>query len=314
MATTTSITTTYAGEFAGKYISAALLSGKTLADGAITVKPNVKFKEVVKKISTDAIVKDATCDFDPTSTLTLTERILQPEEFQVNLELCKKDFRSDWEAIQMGYSSFDNLPPSFADFLIGHVAEKVAQKTEQNIWGGVNATAGEFDGLTVLMAADSDVNDAANGSETSYTSSNIVSLLGNVVDSVPSAVYGKEDLTIYVPTVALQAYVRALGGFGASGLGAAGTNAQGQQWYNMGNALSFEGIKIQHAPGMPADHIVAGESSNIYFGTGLLADHNEVKLLDMGDLDGSQNVRVIMRFTAGVQYGIGSDLVLQTLA
>jgi len=314
MATTTSITTTYAGEFAGKYISAALLSGKTLADGAITIKPNVKFKEVVKKISTDAIVKDATCDFDATSTLTLTERILQPEEFQVNLELCKKDFRSDWEAVQMGYSSFDQLPPNFADFLIGHVASKVAEKTEQNIWGGVNATAGEFDGLTVLMAADSDVNDAANGSETSYTSSNIVTLLGNVVDSVPSAVYGKEDLTIYVPTVALQAYVRALGGFASGGQGAAGVNAQGQQWYNMGNALSFEGIKIQHAPGMPSDHIVAGEASNIYFGTGLLADHNEVKVIDMADLDGSQNVRVIMRFTAGVQYGIGGDLVLQTLA
>lgn len=314
MATTTSITTTYAGEFAGKYISAALLSGKTLADGAITIKPNVKFKEVVKKISTDAIVKDATCDFDATSTLTLTERILQPEEFQVNLELCKKDFRSDWEAVQMGYSSFDQLPPNFADFLIGHVASKVAEKTEQNIWGGVNATAGEFDGLTVLMAADSDVNDAANGAETSYTSSNIVTLLGNVVDAVPSAVYGKEDLTIYVPTVALQAYVRALGGFASGGQGAAGVNAQGQQWYNMGNALSFEGIKIQHAPGMPSDHIVAGEASNIYFGTGLLSDHNEVKVIDMADLDGSQNVRVIMRFTAGVQYGIGGDLVLQTLA
>ncbi len=313
MATTTSITTTYAGEFAGKYISAALLSGKTLAEGAITVKPNVKFKEVVKKISTDAIVKNATCDFDPTSTVTLTERILQPEEFQVNLELCKKDFRSDWEAVQMGYSTFDNLPPSFADFLIGHVASKVAQKTEQNIWGGVNATAGEFDGLTVLMAADSDVNVAAE-SGTAYASDNIVTNLGNVVDAIPSSVYGKEDLTIYLPTVALQAYVRALGGFGASGLGAAGTNAQGSQWYNMGNALAFEGIKIQHAPGMPSDHIVAGEASNIYFGTGLLADHNEVKLLDMGDLDGSQNVRVIMRFTAGVQYGIGSDLVLQTIA
>ena len=314
MATTTSITTTYAGEFAGKYISAALLSGKTLAEGAITIKPNVKFKEVVKKISTDAIVKDGTCDFDPTSTLTLTERILQPEEFQVNLQLCKKDFRSDWEAVEMGYSAFDNLPPSFADFLIGHVAAKVAEKTEQTIWAGVNATAGEFDGLTVLMGADGDVNDAANGAETSYTSTNIVTLLGNVVDSIPSAVYGKEDLTIYVPTVALQAYVRALGGFAAQGQGAAGTNDQGAQWYNMGNALSFEGIKIQHAPGMPADHIVAGEASNIYFGTGLLSDQNEVKVIDMADLDGSQNVRVVMRYTAGVQYGIGADLVLQTLA
>ena len=314
MATTTSITTTYAGEFAGKYISAALLSGKTLAEGAITIKPNVKFKEVVKKISTDAIVKDGTCDFDPTSTLTLTERILQPEEFQVNLQLCKKDFRSDWEAVEMGYSAFDNLPPSFADFLIGHVAAKVAEKTEQTIWAGVNATAGEFDGLTVLMGADADVNDAANGAETSYTSANIVSLLGNVVDAVPSAVYGKEDLTIYLPTVALQAYVRALGGFAAQGQGAAGTDAKGQQWYNMGNALSFEGIKIQHAPGMPADHIIAGEASNIYFGTGLLSDQNEVKVIDMADLDGSQNVRVVMRYTAGVQYGIGADLVLQTLA
>ena len=49
MATTTSITTTYAGEFAGKYISAALLSGNTLANELITVKPNVKFKEVMKK-------------------------------------------------------------------------------------------------------------------------------------------------------------------------------------------------------------------------------------------------------------------------
>jgi hypothetical protein len=214
----------------------------------------------------------------------------------------------------MGYSAFDNLPPSFADFLIGHVAAKVAEKTEQTIWAGVNGNAGEFDGLTVLMGADGDVNDAANGSETSYTSSNIVSLLGNVVDAIPSAVYGKEDLTIYVPTVALQAYVRSLGGFAAQGQGAAGTNDQGAQWYNMGNALSFEGIKIQHAPGMPADHIVAGEASNIYFGTGLLSDHNEVKVIDMADLDGSQNVRIIMRYTAGVQYGIGSDLTLLTLA
>jgi hypothetical protein len=315
MATTTSITTTYAGEFAGKYIAAALLSGKTIEDGAITVKPNVAYKEVIKKVATDAnVIKDSTCDFADTATVTLTERILQPEEFQVNLEFCKKDFRSDWEAVQMGYSAFDNLPPSFSDFIISHTAGLVAEKTEQNIWGGVNASAGEFDGFTVLMAADATVNDAANGAETSFSSSNIITLLGNTVDALPSAVFGKEDLTIYVPTVAYQAYVRALGGFGASGLGAAGINAQGTQWFNNGNALSFEGIKVQLAPGMPTDHIVAGQASNLYFGTGLLSDHNEVKLLDMADLDGSQNVRVIMRFTAGVQYGIGSDLALLTLA
>ena len=314
MATSTSITTTYAGESAGQYISAALLSGKTLNESAIGIKPNVKYKEVIKKLDTSGLIADASCDFADTGSVTLTERILQPEEFQVNIELCKKDFRSDWEAIQMGVGAFDQLPPNFADFLIAHVAGKVAEKTEQNIWGGVNATAGEFDGFTVLLGADGDVNDAANGSETSFTSSNIVSLLENTLDAVPSAIYGNEDLTIYVPTVAFRAYIRSLGGFGASGLGAAGTDSKGSQWYNMGNALSFDGIKIQHAPGMPADHIVAGEASNLYFGTGLLSDHNEVKVIDMADLDGSQNVRIVMRYTAGVQYGVGSDLVLLTLA
>lgn len=92
LSTTTSITTTYAGEFAGEYISAALLSGNTLNNGGITIKPNIKYKEVIKKIATNSIVKDATCDFDPTSTVTLTERILTPSELQVNLQLCKKIF------------------------------------------------------------------------------------------------------------------------------------------------------------------------------------------------------------------------------
>lgn len=309
-----SLTTTYAGEFAGKYISAALLSGKTLSEGSITIKPNVKYKDVIKKVDTTALVANATCDFDlQADVLTLTERILEPEEYQVNLQLCKKDFRNDWEAVAMGISAYDNLPPAFSDFLISHVAAKVAEKMEQNIWQGVDANAGEFDGFTTLLGNDGTVN-TATGTGSSFSSTNIIANLGAVVDAIPSAVYGKEDLTIYLPTAALQAYVRALGGFGASGLGAAGTNDQGTQWYNMGNALAFEGIKIQHAPGMPAANIVAGEASNLYFGTGLLADHNEVKLIDTGDILGDQNVRVIMRFTAGVQYGVGSDLVLQTLS
>ena len=307
MATTNNLTTTYSGEFAGKYISAALLSGKTLAAGNITVVPNVKFKQVMKKVSTNAIVKDASCDFDPTSTLTLTERILQPEEFQVNLQLCKADFRSDWEAVQMGFSAYDNLPPQFSDFLIAHVADKVAQKMEQNIWNGTNANAGEFDGFKTTLLADADVVDVAGQAS---TSSNVAAEIGKVMDAIPSAVYGAEDLVIYVPSNILRNYIRSLGGFGANGLGAAGTNNEGNQWYNMGNAVSFDGVELVHAPGLASDTMIAAERGNLFFGTGLLSDQNEVKVIDMADIDGSQNVRVIMRFTAGIQHGIGSDIVL----
>ena len=313
MATTTNVTTTYAGEFAGKYISAALLSGSTIANGGIEVKPNIKYKEVIKRIATDSIVANATCDFTSTSTVTLTERIITPEEFQVNLEFCKKTFKSDWEAVQMGYSAFDNLPPAFADFILAHVVAKVAEKMENNIWKGVNATAGEFDGFVTLATADAAVIDVASPISGGITAANVIGELGKLVDAIPAALYGKEDLYLYVSQSVARDYVRALGGFGASGLGANGTNAQGTQWFNNGS-LSFDGVKIFVANGLATDYMMAAQKSNLYFGTGLLSDHNEVKLIDLADIDGSENVRVVMRFTAGVQYGVGSEIVLYTPA
>tara|TARA_R100001480_G_scaffold7799_2_gene15870 strand:- start:4775 stop:5698 length:924 start_codon:yes stop_codon:yes gene_type:complete len=307
MATTTSITSTYAGEFAGKYISAALLSGDTLANDLITIKPNVKFKEVLKKVATDDIVKDATCDYTDTSTITLTERILQPEEFQVNLTVCKKDFISDWEAVSMGFSAYSNLPENFTDFLLAHVADKVAQRMETNIWNGANGTTGQFDGFKQTLASDSDVVDVT---ATDVTAANAIAQIGAVADAIPSTVYGKEDLFIYVASNVYRAYVRALGGF-SSNIGAAGTDNKGTQWFNGGN-LTFDGINVVLAKGLPANIMVAAQKSNLFFGTGLLSDHNEVKVIDMADVDGSQNVRVVMRFTAGIQHGIGSEIVLYT--
>jgi hypothetical protein len=306
-------TASYAGEFAGQYIAAALLEGATIANGGITVKPNVKFKEVIKKVSTNDIVKDATCDFDPTSTLTLTERILTPEEQQVNLQLCKKDFRDDWEAIQMGYSAFDSLPPSFSDFLIGHVAAKVAQRTENSIWTGDTATNGQFNGLSTLISTDADLPAAQEVTGTTVNAGNVITELGSIVDAIPSSLYGSEDLYLYVSQNIARAYVRALGGFGTSGLGANGVNAAGTQWWNNGS-LSFDGVKIFVANGLADNTAMAAEKSNLFFGTGLLSDHNEVKVIDMADLDGSQNVRVVMRFTAGVQYGIVEDIVTYGIA
>jgi hypothetical protein len=305
MATTTSITTTYAGEFAGKYISAALLSANTIERGGIEVKPNIKFKEVIKKLATGALIANGGCDFAATSSVTLTERIIEPETFQVNLQLCKADFRSDWEAVSMGYSAFDSLPKTFQDYLLAHVVAKVAEKNEQNIWGGVNANAGEYDGFVTLAKADATVIDVA---KATVTSANVIAQLGAIVDAIPSSLYGKEDLFLYVSQNIARAYVRALGGF-ASNLGGAGTMNEGTQWYN-GGELSFDGVRIFVANGLADNHAMAAEKSNLYFGTGLLSDHNEVKVIDMADIDGSQNVRIVMRFTAAVQYGIGSDIVL----
>ena len=307
MATTTNIVaSSYHGEFAGKYVSAALLSGNTIANGLIEVKPNVKFKEVLKVVSIDGITANATCDFSDTSTVTLTEKVIEPKQLQVNLELCVNTFRADWEALSMGFSSHDNLPANFSDYFIGMISEKVAEKTEQDIWSGT-AGAGAFDGFATLLAADAGHTGAKKITGTTVTAGNVIDQLGSIVDAIPSALYGKEDLYIYVSQNIFRAYKRALGGFQTAGLGAAGVNALGN---NQDIDIQyFDGVKVVAANGLADNKAIAAEKSNLFFGTGLLSDHNEVKVLDMSDLDGSSNVRFIMKYSAAVQYSIVGDIV-----
>jgi len=301
-----SLTSTYAGEFAGKYISAALLSAQTLDKGLITVLPNVKYKQVLQVGALGNIVANATCDYTASGTLTLTEKIIEPEEFQVNYDVCKKDLVNSWEAEQMGFSAFDNLAPSLSDFIIAHTAAKVAAQVENTIWAGQTGTAGEFDGFYYKATAGGSGCVAVTG--TGITATNVITELGKVVDAIPQSVYGKEDLHIYVAPNVARAYIRALGGFVAT-IGANGVDNKGTSWYTNG-ALSFDGIPVVVAQGLPASSMMAAQKSNLFFGTGLLSDHNEVRVLDMAELDGSQNVRVIMRFTGSVEMGINSDVVI----
>lgn len=303
-----SLTTTYAGEFSGKYIAAALLSADTLDKGLITVMPNVKFKSVIQKASTDDIVKDATCDFQTgAGTLTLTEAILEPKEFQVNLDICKKTLHSSWEAEQMGYSAFDSLAPNFADFVLAHVAAKVADRTEKNIWSGDSGDSGQFDGFAIKLDTDGNLPAGQDLTGAAITAANVISELGNVVDAIPTAVYGSEDLYIYAASDVIRAYTRALGGFQSGGEGANGYENKGNN--QALGSLFFDGIPVVPARGAADGTIIAAEKSNLFFGTGLLNDLNEVRVIDMAENDGSQNVRVVMRFTAGVQYAQVTDIV-----
>ncbi len=300
MATTLTISnSSYAGEKAAGFIAAALLSANTLDKGGVTVKPNVNYRQVMQKIAVGDVIADASCDFTATSDVTLTERYLTPEEFQVNMELCKKDFESDWLSIQQGFSAHDTLPKSFAEYLISHVAAKVATKTELNIWNGQNANAGEYDGLIELMKADSDVIDVVT-TETAITPANIIAELGAVIDAIPTQIYGNDGLSIYISSADARSYVRAQAALGYKDL------------YHVGQtAMDFEGVKLFVANGLNSGQMVAAEKDNLMFGTGLASDFSTVKVLDLADIDGSQNVRVVMRFTAGVQFAIGSEIVLR---
>jgi hypothetical protein len=311
---------TYNGEAASGYIAAALLSANTLDKKLITIMPNVKYKSVIQKLDVSGIVQDASCDFVTSGSVAISEQVLTPKELQVNLQLCKQEFVDSWQALQLGYSAFDTIPASFNDFLVSYVGGKVAEATETAIWQGT-ASNGSFLGFQALLSASAvttgstSVVAAGASSSTSnagaisgsVTSTNVISKLDSIVSSVPTTVYGKQDLVIYVSTNVAKAYQQATSGqTSATSYGANGYNNQftiGEKPYN------YNGIDLVLCPGLGANVMVAAQKSNLFFGTGLLSDYNEVRVLDMANLDGSQNYRIIMRYTAGVQYGIGQDIV-----
>ena len=297
------VTSTYAGEASSDYIAAALLSAKTLDQQNVEIHPNVKYKEVIQKLDVSGIVQDASCDFATSGSVSISEVVLEPKELQVNLELCKQNFLDSWEAISLGYSAFDEIPRNFTDYLISYVGGKVAEATETAIWQG-SATNGSFTGFESILLASSGSADSViipTGSA-AITKDNIVGILTATVDAIPDTVYGKEDLVIYASTKAMKAWQSSQSGV---------TNVGSfNNMLNVGEKPSnFQGIELVHAPGLSADVIIAGQKSNFHFGTGLLSDYNEVRVLDMADIDGSQNFRVIMRYTAGTQVGLKNEVV-----
>ena len=274
---------TYAGLWSGKYVAAALLSGETLSKELITLHPNVAYKEVIRNWQNSVSIDSATCDYTDNSSITLGEYVLTTVEKQVNMTLCKNNLRTTWEAAQAGFSAFEKLPATFEEFLLAQVAAEVAQGVELGIWKTNTFYTG---GMVQYLIDNSALVSAGSGAT---NGGNVVARLQSMLDASPAALYGKEGYQFYVGPVTMKAYQAAL---------SAGN--YNFQFYVGEKPMNFQGIPVTMCPGLNDSDCVLGLKSDLHFGTGLLSDYNEVKVIDMADIDGSQNVRTIMRFTGGI--------------
>ena len=296
------ITSNYSGEHAGQYIAAALKSATSLE--YLNVLENVKFKRNITKVAGASLVGNASCDFTDAGTLTLTERVLNPKELQINVDLCKKDLLADWQAAQMRAGAHNrDMSNDFTAFVMSYLSGTIADAVEGSIWSGAEATGGQFEGFltatTGYFATDGTV--GTDSATAAYTADNVIANLQSLVAAVPAQVYTKEDLYIYMNAKTYRFYISAI-----SALSAFPFNHMGQY------SPEFEGVKIAVCQGLPDNQMVAAQKSNLFFGTDLISDHSEIRMLDMSDLDGSDNIRVVAKFTGGVQHGIGADIVHQS--
>ena len=296
----------YSGKHAGEYLAAALLSNDTVANGGVTVKANVLHKEVLNTVSTSGnLITSATCDFTESGSVAMNEKVLEVTDFQVNQKICKSTFANDWLAAEAGFSAHREM--RFEKFIITFCQVPL---TTWRTSGRRRCKTGEFDGFATKLAADSDVIDVTSSA---LTSSNILDKLAEVANEIPGAIVYSPDMKIYLSSKDMQKYIRNLGGFAAQGQGGAGIDNQGALWYN-GQQLKFDGISLFHAPGLAENTVIAAESTNLFYGTSLLSDAQEIKIIDTSATLGDDNVRFVARFSAGVQYALGSEIVYRVNA
>ena len=308
LATTTNITSTYAGEFAQEYIAAALLSANSLEKGAFTIIPNVKNTYTISKGATGSLLKNATCDFDATGSITLTEKVLTVKHMNVNLQVCTQDYRDQWDAASMGYSDHDVLPKNFSDFILAHVIADVAASLETLIWSGTSTTAGEIGGVETEIALDAALPAAQEVGGAAVAVSTIIVELRKITAAIPNSLYGNPDLRIYCSPAIFKAYIGALGGNIATTGTHAGVDGKGTMWYTNG-MVNFDGIPLFMCNGMTSTVAICTTKQNLLYVNTVASDLSDVRVIDMSPIDGSDNVRIVMKMGAVASYKFAEDVV-----
>lgn len=308
MATTLTVSSNYAGEVAGEIIGAAFKEADTIQKGLITVLPNIKFKISLRKIEYANGRTDYACGWAPQGTVTLSEKTLEPKKIMNNLELCKEDFLQVWSAIQMGFSAHnDNIPNDIDQALIAEILADTAEATETQIWQGVTATDGQFGGYIPLFDADSDIIKDGNGITglgAAISKSNVISELEKVTTAIPIALRRKTDMVFGISPDVANFYSQAL----ISPQISNGSNDPGSP-----QKLQYGIYMLDIINGLPANTMVVFQKKNLYFGTGLMSDHNELRIKDMDESDLSGQIRYKMVYTAGVQY-VNSEEIIHYLS
>jgi hypothetical protein len=266
---------------------------------------DVKDKARIRKHEFGDVLQADGCTFNDQGAGALSEKLVDACPIKVQLSVCQSTIEQSFLANSMrsGSNNADFLPAEFQTYFLSKLAEKMAADIEKIVWQGNTAVVSPAlaypltlcDGLVAKMLADATVVDVAN---TTVTSSNVIVELNKIYVAIPAAVLFSSDLVLYVSSNIGAAYKQAVAA------------ASAEAYYTKNPELTFLGIKMIIAEGLPADTAVAAETTNLFIITDLMSDFDDIKLLPQMDVTGDDTVRVTGRFKFAVDFAVGADIVL----
>jgi len=296
MATTTTVTSNYAGKVAGEIIGKTFKEADTLRLGLVTLAPNVNYKMNMRRIRYTDGTTAYSCGHTPAGAIVLNERVLEPVKLKNDFSVCKEDFRATWSEDSMGASASNvNAPADIMEAIQVEMLGETAENVDYKIWNGDATNPDEWDGFLKLFLADASVIDV---DIDAVTEANVVAQLKLALGAIPIPLRRK-NLNVMVSPDVFQFYSFSL-------TTPAITNGLGAEEKQM----KFGRYTLTEVNGLPANTIVIAEAKNLVFGTGLEADFNTIALVDedeIGLLTGQ--VRGKMVYSGGVNYYNSEEIV-----
>lgn len=302
MATNVTINSNYKGSVqASPIIFQMLAETDAIEKGLFTEIYKIEGSTYVRKIEGTTGLQDYRCGWFPNGSVVLSEVELAPKKLMLQEDFCKEDFRgNNWDSASAGPSAWSNgLPTVTKEAVISFTLDRVSTEIDRVLFYGEKENDGEFDGL-ITNLLDPATSGATIIAGTTITAANVIAELGKVVDAIPANLYGKEDTVILISQNIARAYTRAQNTLGFKEL-----------FFNNAEIPTiFDGVRLEMVNALEPNTMIAYQVSNVFFGSSLQSDLNELRIKDMDDTDLSGEVRVKMVFTGDVAVAFPSEVVL----
>lgn len=290
--------TGYVQERRDELIRKAVVEARTSKE--FNLQTGIKGATNLNLLDTTVVFQDGSaCGWSESGTSTVSKRILTPGVIKINMSFCDKQLLKTWMNYDVRIAAGQkNLP--FEEDFIGNVIENVKAELEKELWQ--NSSAATFEGFISIAEA------ASLADTVEYSSaSTIASRVNAVYAALPSAVFSKGDVKLYMGSDDYRKYVQEL-------------IANGNLVLNAGNGAVLDGIAMPErmlipgtnvmivpVAGLDATHkMFASYSDNFIYGTDLQGDEEKFEFWYSQD---NREFRLAIEFNAGVQVAYPDMLV-----
>lgn len=282
-------------------IAKSFLRGRTI--DLVQLETGVKQDTALNLVSASVEFGDgASCGWDPTDGVALSQRLLKPTFLKVNQTFCDKDLLKKWASYEVRLAAGrEELP--FEEKFMEEIANAISESIERLVWQGDSQKAGgdiEPDGfLKILEAQGSGVVSATWAAGT--TAYNKIKAVYN---AIPANIVDKEDTVIFVGEDTYRSYIQDLV---AANLYHFDPDYKDGEYRLPGTSIRVIAVNGLNSTGK----IVAGRLSNFFYGVGAEDDKDTFDFWYSKD---NREFRLAVYFAIAVQVAYPNEIVLGTQA